>query len=63
MRSITILISLVAVVAHAQQPDAPTAQPDPTPPTLHRSAAYRGTASSASSAGDTHATALRHEAA
>jgi hypothetical protein len=34
MRSIAILLSLIAAVAHAQQPDAPTAQPDPTPPPL-----------------------------
>lgn len=34
MRSIAILLSLISIVAHAQQPDAPTAQPDPTPPPL-----------------------------
>lgn len=34
MRSLALLLSLVAVVANAQQPDAPTAQPDLTPPPL-----------------------------
>ncbi|MBN1207209.1 MAG: hypothetical protein JXB05_20155 [Myxococcaceae bacterium] len=34
MRSIAILLSLVAAVASAQQPDAPTAQPEPTPPPI-----------------------------
>jgi hypothetical protein len=34
MRSIVLLLSLIAAVAHAQQPDAPTAQPDPSPPPL-----------------------------
>jgi hypothetical protein len=34
MRSIALLLSLIAAVAHAQQPGAPTAQPGPTPPPL-----------------------------
>lgn len=34
MRSLVPLLSLLAVVANAQQPDAPTAQPEPSPPPL-----------------------------
>jgi hypothetical protein len=34
MRSIALLLSLVATVASAQQPDAPTVQSEPTPPPI-----------------------------
>jgi hypothetical protein len=34
MRSIAILLSLVATVAGAQQPDAPTVAPEPAPPSM-----------------------------